>query len=363
MFSAIPQNAINTSTLRQPVQEVSKAPPPTRVEPSVFTFQTTAPQSSNPSTNYSSIIRPNNAPISQRSVPKNDNNNNIISQPSSRPQPTTVYDSFQHNVPSHQPEQRSSPPPIPARAKNGNVTHVIPGKLYNLADDPLYLFYDRQYPTQPNATSSQFQSFPIPTTFQPSSNVRTPQNPPTTTYTNAPERIPQQSAPITTDSNPENMHPFDLSSLIRNVQQDYLREIQPFVSSAKFVQKDHEYGQNLGDVGFVTPVTVRKGFTGQANDILRRSFGRVNQPNQQPANRPNPTKYDDEDDDDDIAPIKRRPPLDIVDSKQSITSVTSVSPYSSDYDEEDDFDDEMDYGPKKIYHNQATSPPRKIMNI
>jgi hypothetical protein len=234
---------------------------------------------------------------------------------------------------------------------------VVPGKLYTLNDDPLYLLYDRQNPVPPNPQKSSFN-----TTFQPSNNFQTAPDPLTVIYTNTSQRYPQQSIPITTDTNSNVKQPFDLANLIKRIQQDYLREIQPFVSSVKFVEKDLEYGQSLADIGFTTPVTVHKGFTKQADDILRRSFGRKIDP-RQPSNRYNDN--DDSDDDDDniseLRPSNRYHPLEKFDSKQSFTSVTSVSTNASDYDEH--YSPGNNIQTKVQVHNQSTSPPRKKIKI
>ena len=243
------------------------------------------------------------------------------------------------------------------KTNNGIPAQVVPGKLYTLDDDPLHLLYDRQNP----APSNQRQP-PFNTSFQPSNNFTTISNPATVLYANTTQGYIPQSVPMTSNVSSNGVQPFDLGNLIKRVQQDYLREIQPFVSSVKFVEKDREYGQGLADVGFTTPVTVRKGFTRQADDILRRSFGRQD--------RARPTMNHDDDDDDntysdtesddddisDLHPRNSNKKLQKYDSKQSFTSVTSTSTNGIDYDEI--YSDENNGNKKVQGHNQATSPPR-----
>jgi hypothetical protein len=210
----------------------------------------------------------------------------------------------------------------------------------------------------PPPTNQQQPSFT--TTFQPSSQ------PSTVLYTNASQRYPQQQIPLTTNPNPNIGEPFDLGNLIKRVQQDYLREIQPFVSSVKFVEKDREYGQSLADVGFITPVTVRKGFTQRADDILRRSFGQQNK-----SRPPPPLDQDDEntyseDEDDELDGLRNSShphPLQQIDSKQSFTSVTSTSTTTSNSDIDGRYASLNKQKNKVQVHNQGTSPPRKNVKI
>ncbi|CAF3287175.1 unnamed protein product [Rotaria sp. Silwood2] len=356
---ALPQNLVNASTSSGQPSQVNVV---TARDDSFFSsFQTTAPSSSTTSNNYSTIIRPNKGQVLQTNTKSNNNhnNNNNHSQPPTRSQPEAVYNSIQYAISPQQPQQKPQSS-IPIKTKTGNVAQVVPGKLYTLLDDPLHIFYDRQYPT-PSQTKppSQQQQPSFQTTFQPSNNFQTTQDPLVTMFTNAPTRNPQQPMATTTDNNSNGVQPFNLESLIKRVQQDYYQEIKPFVSSVRFVEKDREYGQSLADIGFVTPISVRRGFTKQADDILRRSFGQQ-APRRQPFNRPDPNDYsDDEEDDhiDDLHPPNRyRPPLEKFDSKQSFTSVTSVSTYSGDYD--DPYSSPRNRKKTNV-HDQSTSPPPK----
>lgn len=367
--SAVPTNLLNGSNNhRQPPQASSSSSANTRDQPVFSTFQTTSPPSSTASHNYSTVVRPNNKQSSQNQTPPNNNTNpnNTNNVPtSSYRQPASAYDNFQRTVPSSQNPQSQQVPyqsTIPVQVQNGNLAQVVPGKLYNLDEDPLHLLYDRQNPVAPPKQQTTFNS-----TFQPATNFPAGNNPSIVMYTNTSQRTPLQSVPIATNVNPTTnpnhggMPPFDLGNLIKRVQQDYLREIQPFVSSVKFVEKDREYGQSLADIGFTTPVSVRKGFRTQADDMLRRSFGRQDHP--QPRRN-----YDDEENtyseseselyDDDISalrPSARRNKLQNKISKESITSVTSVtSATDSEYGERYSTQDARK---KKQTHSQRTSSP------
>ncbi|CAF2050820.1 unnamed protein product [Rotaria magnacalcarata] len=347
---AIPKDTMDVSTTRQ------RQPPPPNPnativahDPSSFsTFQPTA-------NNYSTVIRPNTGQILQRNTVTNDTYGNnkdtsIQTQPS---RSVSSYDSFQHNAPTRQSEQKPPPPPpphIPVKAKDGNIAQVVPGKLYTLADDPFHLLYDRQYSNTPNVTSFSQSKPSTQTTFQPSNHVETPQEHVTNVFANTSNRNAQKPTFRTTDDNYNGTQPFDLVNLIKNIQQDYHREIQPFVSSVKFVQKDSEFGQNVGNIDFATPVTVRQGFTGQADDILRRSFSRRAQKSQSASNQ----HHYDAIPVDDLHESNRYPRFEKLDSRQPFSSATSVSPYNSDYE------DEIDHEPKKNLHDQGTSPPAQF---
>jgi hypothetical protein len=231
---------------------------------------------------------------------------------------------------------------------------VVPGKLYTLDDDPLHLLYDVHPTARPNQPSSSQQQSSFQTTFQPSNNFQTIEDPLTTMFTNASQRYPQQPITITRDGNSNGRQLLDLGNIIKRVQEDYLKEIQPYVSSVKFVEKDRAYGQNLDDIGFSTPVTIRRGFTGQADDILRRSFGRQDG-EQKPMNRYAHNDYFDDVNGHDAS--NKRHPLEQLNSKQSITSVSSVSTDGSDYD--DRYSALNNRKNKGDVRDQGTSPPRK----
>jgi len=279
-------------------------------------------------------------------------------------QPQQQQPPIQHWQAQAQPQQQQQSQfqsSIPIRTKDGNITKVVPGKLYNLDEDPLHLLFDRQNPIP---SIQQQQQSQLISTFQPSINIPTTFNPSSNIYSNIPEGFAIPTAPITTNSNPipngNGIQTFDLGNLIKRVQQDYLREIEPFVSSVKFVEKDQEYGQNISDIGFTTPVTVRKGFRTQADDILRRSF-----------NRQNRSKSNNDDDENtftesdtetytegtsELTSLDRREKVKKKDSKDTLSSITSITTTS-----ESDSDDESS---SKSAHvsNKGTSPPRRKLS-
>jgi hypothetical protein len=365
---ATPQQPVNTTTIRQQPPQVNLVTG--RNEPSFSTFQTGAPSSSTVTNNYSTIIRPNAGQIPQTQTQINNNNTN--SQASNHSQPNSSYDSFQHVIPPSQQQQQQQQQPqksIPIKTTSGNIAQVVPGKLYTLDDDPLHLLYDRQptAPRNPQASSQQQpQQSSFQTTFQPSSNFQTIDDHLATMHTDTSQKYPQQPISITRDANSNGRHPLDLGNIIKRVQEDYLREIQPYVSSVKFIEKDREYGQNLNDIGFSTPITIRKGFTGQADDILRRSFGRDDDHGASDRRDDHGASYRRDDRvasdrrDDHDASDRRRPP-DQMDSRQSFTSVSSASTNASDYD--DPYSSLNNRKNKGDVRDQATSPLRKEILI
>ena len=290
--------------------------------------------------------------------------NQQLQQQQQQQQPNGIYDSFHHVMPqpsvSQNPQQQrpapSQPAPAPIRANTGNVSQVVPGVLYNLNDDPLHLLLERQKPAAAPSTPKQTQQPFTSTTFQPSYPFSGAEDPLTAMLNGLSQQYPSQANPTTTTNLNSGMPPaFDLGNLIKRVQQDYLREIQPFVSSVKFVEKDSEFGQGLGDVGFTTPVSVRKGFRKQADDMLRRSFG------QQDRRRKESDSYtyeDDSDEDDEFTTSSLQTGArDQVASKESFSSITSVSSTSTDFQANPT--QKTTSGTKKQMHNQGTSPPRK----
>jgi hypothetical protein len=61
------------------------------------------------------------------------------------------------------------------------------------------------------------------------------------------------------------MQPFDLGNLINRIQQDYLNNVRPYVSSVQFVENE----QSLTNLGFLTSTTTRKGFVFFFLEILK----------------------------------------------------------------------------------------------
>lgn len=280
--------------------------------------------------------------------------NDVSNQQKPRTRPATTYDSFQHVIPPQQQQQQPPKAPISVKTKNGNVA-VVPGKLYNIDDDPLYILYDRQNVNPQNMIPKNTQKSASTTIFQPSTNFQT--DPLSILYSNTSQRYPQQPAPRTTtiDTSSNGPPAFDLGNLIKRVQEDYFREVQPFVTSVRFVEKDREFSQSVNNIGFSAPVTVEKGFTGQADDILRRSFGRPN------GSQPTINSSDHK------APAQgginnQHPTLGKFDSKQSFTSVTSVTS-SDESDDDENYPTGNNRNKKVAVHSQGTSPPRKKIII
>ena len=170
----------------------------------------------------------------------------------------------------------------------------------------------------------------------------------------------QTTMPIMLDLNSATEQPFDLSNLIKRVQQEYLLEVQPFVSSVKFVEKDRQYGQTIDDIGFTTPVTVRKGFTKKADDLLRSSIGRRANP-LVPNDSYSYDEYSDEDEQvSELYPRHKQPSGERLNSRQSMTSVTSVSTDAS--DDDDHYSPRRNGKPQKPEsHDQGTSSSRKSL--
>jgi hypothetical protein len=62
--------------------------------------------------------------------------------------------------------------------------------------------------------------------------------------------------PMPRHNDATSLQPFDLGNLINRIQQDYLSNVQPYVSSVQFIENN----RSLADIGFITPATSRKGF-------------------------------------------------------------------------------------------------------
>ena len=189
------------------------------------------------------------------------------------PRPTTIYDSFQRVTSSAQ-SQPNYQKTVSNRKKTENVSQVTSDKLYVFDDIPFDLFFDRVDPVPSKSQPFSERKSSFKSTFQPSNNFQTAPDPSRAMFTDTLERNRRQPIQITMDKNADGMRPPDLGTVIKKIQQGYLREIHPFVSSVKFVEKDHEYGQNLDDMSLITPTAIRQGFTKQADDILQRNFRR-----------------------------------------------------------------------------------------
>ncbi|CAF1488314.1 unnamed protein product, partial [Didymodactylos carnosus] len=294
------------------------------------------------------------------------------SQPSVQNTSTAPQQSLYNNL-NH---QNSQPKDIVFVNKNGVSSNgyapqtipVIPGKLYTLDDDPLLEFYDKQTTTNSRNFQNRYhhQQQQQPSTVQKqtiqSSQGSDPYKHLFQGYTNTTYPTQQQQQPIFVSpsnfqpyaqfSNPVNdrLFPtfysnesksttingtleqkFDLGNLIHRVQQDYMREIEPFVSSVKFIEKTPELQPELSKFEFSTPVSVRKGYMGQADDLLRRSFGRRNKDRSSSDRRMRHHRHDNKYDkyDNKYDNIDERSYRSKRRHKQSLTSVTSTSTTAS----------------------------------
>jgi hypothetical protein len=67
--------------------------------------------------------------------------------------------------------------------------------------------------------------------------------------------IPLQTSNTTNNIN--DMQAFDLGSLINRIQQDYMDNVRPYVSSVQYVESN----QTLANIGLLTSPPNRKGFS------------------------------------------------------------------------------------------------------
>ena len=67
--------------------------------------------------------------------------------------------------------------------------------------------------------------------------------------------IPPQTS--NTTNSIDDIKAFDLGSLINRIQQDYMDNVRPYVSSVQYIESN----QTLANSGFITPSTNRKGFS------------------------------------------------------------------------------------------------------
>ncbi|CAF1457489.1 unnamed protein product [Didymodactylos carnosus] len=217
------------------------------------------------------------------------------SQPSVQNTPAppkqSVYNNLNHH--GHQPKTTTFANKN-ANISNGAAPSTIPftqGKLYNTDGDPLLALYDKQTKTnnkgfqsrhkqqQPSTVSSQTVQYPqgsntydqlfhtytntsYPTTQKPqpsSSNLPSSFQPHSQFSNLTNDRLIQEFYSNSPQAASTPVQEFDLGNLIKQVQQDYLKEIEPFVSSVKFIERNPELRPELSRLEFSTPVSVRKG--------------------------------------------------------------------------------------------------------
>ena len=292
---------------------------------------------------------------------RNNANANNNSRPLQRPTSATTYDSFQH-ITSSAHSQPKYQKPVFNEKKTENFSQLTSDKLYTFNEIPFDVLYDRVESVPSKSQPSSEQEGPFKSTFQPLNNFPTVPDPSRAMFTDASEKNRRQPIQITTDKNTDGMQPPNLGSIIKKIQQDYLREIHPFVSSVRFVEKNHEYGHNLDDINHMTLVDIRQSFTKQADDILQRSFRR--QDHQQkllnPHTRINYSSVDNNDNQHGFQSSNQQHRLEKYDSKQSLTSVSSISTYDSEHESQ-----YSSLGSRKNHNtlDEATSPPRKEVKI
>jgi hypothetical protein len=178
------------------------------------------PSSTINSQNYSAATRP---PY---------RHNHYYQPPQQRP--FSTYDTFQSTIPKEQPPIRP------------NYTQVVPGESHTYDDDPYYQAYARpqSLPLEPN----YFQ--PIQDPLQALYGNPIPIYPQTQTQT-------QMPTIVNNDNNLDGVKAFDLGNLINTIQQDYLNNVRPYVSSVQFIEDD----RSLANMGLVTPSRSRKGLS------------------------------------------------------------------------------------------------------
>ncbi|CAF1287424.1 unnamed protein product, partial [Didymodactylos carnosus] len=230
----------NTNVDRRPKTEISYSTPQkvsnNRRSPARVNRTTHAQPSSTNSHTYSTLTRP-----TTRQIPHSHDHNRY----SPTRHQTSSYDSFQHAIPLQQ----------QAFGKE-NHAEIVLGKLYTPDNDLFLELYDRQRSPSHN------------TAYRISDYFQSTQDPLKVLLKNSSERYPQQQIPITTDTDLTGMQPFDLGNIMNRIQQDYLDNVRPYVSSVKFVDND----QSLADIGFITPATTRRGYTRQMDDIYHRQI-------------------------------------------------------------------------------------------
>ena len=157
------------------------------------------------------------------------------SAPVPQQRPYTFYDTFQSTIPKEPP-----PPPQLQQPIRQNYTHVVPGESqHNYNDDPYYEAYTRP------------QSLPVESNyFQPI------QDPLQALYGNPTPIYSQPQIPtiVNNDNDLDGIKTFDLGNLINRIQQDYVNNVRPYVSSVKFIEDD----QPLTSDGFATPTRSRQ---------------------------------------------------------------------------------------------------------
>jgi hypothetical protein len=206
--------------------------------------------------------------------------------------------------------------------KKTNSTQIIPGESYISDRNPRFDSYERQKPVSPLRNLNYFQPIqdPLEALYKSSSQGYYQQQ--------------QQQIPTSINTNISGVQPFDLGNLIGRIQEDYLNNIRPYVSSVEFIESE----LNLANVGLITPSTTRKGLFFQfifhiicifIKDYMRRSDDIYNQQG---------TKY-----------------YDVIDPNNSLYPAYSRQLYN----DNNNYSSMPRRKHRRRYHDQASSPIRK----
>jgi len=145
----------------------------------------------------------------------------------------------------------------------------------------------------------------------------------------------QQQIPTSISTNRSGVQPFDLGNLIGRIQEDYLNNVRPYVSSVEFIETE----LSLANIGLITPSNTRKGLFFQfiflynlyfIKDYMRRSDDIYNQQG---------TKY-----------------YDVIDPNNSLYPTYSRQFYNNN---NNNYSSMTRRKHRKRYHDQASSPIRK----
>ncbi|CAF0950629.1 unnamed protein product [Rotaria sordida] len=177
----------------------------------------------------------------------------------------------QHSSPNRQPlithnrYQYDSPPK--QRYNNISPTQIIlSGESYTIDDKVNNDSYLNSYDKQNTSSHYQQQSYNI---SNPSTNYFQPiKDPLEDLFKNSSQKYYQQQIPMKDYTNTNSIQAFDLGNLIHRIQQDYMDNARPYVSSIEYI----ENSQNLANIGLTTPVTSRQDYTRQTNDLYRQKI-------------------------------------------------------------------------------------------
>ncbi|CAF4879636.1 unnamed protein product [Rotaria sp. Silwood1] len=172
--------------------------------------------------------------------------------PSNR-RPLTTHDKHRYDIPQKQRHNRISP----TRIIISGESYILDDKAY---DDPYLDLYNKQ-----NKTSDyQQQSNNIP--YQSSNYFQPIKDPLEEMFVNSTQGYFSEQIPMKNYINTNSIQPFELGNLIHRIQQDYMDNVRPYVSSIEYI----ETNQNFADIGYITPTTSRRDYTRRTNDLYRQ---------------------------------------------------------------------------------------------